>query len=312
MGSFKGYSLLFNSSSTGKPARKIEIPTPLLIPVVTLFLLLTGMTILSLAGFSRIAVAKFNYFNAQQTRRGLVNSYELLLELSNNYRSTINTIVAEDDQWRVTYGIAPLDKGMLMANIGGIPLPSAVAKDNYEQVEIISALELQELFESFTRQTYFIDSTLLRVHDLVKQKQARLRETPTVWPAIGNRTSGFGHRIHPITGVRTFHDGIDIANREWTPIYAPADGIVEKSHMSTGGYGNVIVLNHAASGYTTKYAHLKDMAVVKGAVVKRGELIGYMGNTGRSTGSHLHYEISYNGRGINPYNYMLAKLPATE
>ncbi len=312
MGSFKGYSLLINSSSTGKPARKVTIPTFVLFQFVTIMLLLTTMTAISVVKFSQLGVVKFNQFHANQTRLSLVKSYSELQNLSEKYKTTINNIVSEDDQWRITYGLAPLDRGMLRASVGGVQLPSTIAERNMEDYDIVSALELQEQFESFSRQTYYIDSTLIRVRALVQQKQARLRETPSVWPTTGNSTSGYGYRIHPITGVKTFHDGVDIANREWTPIYAPADGVVSKAHSSTGGYGKVIVLEHGNSGYVTKYAHLNDMLVVKDAVVKRGELIAYMGNTGRSTGSHLHYEVIHNGRQVNPRTHMLVKRPAAE
>lgn len=127
--------------------------------------------------------------------------------------------------------------------------------------------------------------------------------TPSIWPAEGLLTSGFGYRINPLTGQNIMHAGLDIANRIGTPIVAPARGTV----VSVGwqnAYGNCLVLNHGNS-ITTRYAHMESFSVKEGQVVNRGAVIGAIGNTGRSTGPHLHYEVRIGGVPVNPMQYIL-------
>jgi len=116
-------------------------------------------------------------------------------------------------------------------------------------------------------------------------------------------TSGFGVRSDPFRGTRAMHAGIDLAGPVGTPIYATADGVVERSEYHNGGYGNLIELNHGR-GIQTRYGHLSRSMVSAGQRVKRGDMIGLMGSTGRSTGSHLHYEVRIDGKAVNPVPFM--------
>ena len=111
--------------------------------------------------------------------------------------------------------------------------------------------------------------------------------------------SGFGMRTDPIYKIPKMHHGMDFTAPAKTEVYATGDGKVELVKFSTGGYGNQIIINHGY-GYKTRYAHLSKFNVKKGAKVKRGEVIGYVGNTGKSVGPHLHYEVIKNGKAINP------------
>ena len=127
--------------------------------------------------------------------------------------------------------------------------------------------------------------------------------TPSIWPAEGHLTSGFGYRLSPFTGQAKLHAGLDIANRVGTPIVAPAKGTVTFSGWQ-GAYGNVIIINHGNS-ITTRYAHMEKALAKEGQVVNRGDVIGTIGNTGRSTGPHLHYEVRVGGVPVNPMRYIL-------
>jgi murein DD-endopeptidase MepM/ murein hydrolase activator NlpD len=118
-------------------------------------------------------------------------------------------------------------------------------------------------------------------------------------------TSPFGYRIHPFTGQRLLHEGLDIANSIWTPIYAPANGRV-KDISVLGYYGNTLRLTHNNGEFVTLFAHLQKVAVVQGQVVKRGDIIAYMGTTGRSTGSHVHSEVHHNERVVDPMGFIVA------
>lgn len=127
--------------------------------------------------------------------------------------------------------------------------------------------------------------------------------TPSIWPTEGHLTSHFGYRVSPFTGVSNLHAGIDISNRIGTPVIAPARGKVTFSGTQNA-YGLSIVLEHG-NGITTRYAHLSKSLVTEGQTVNRGDVIGAIGNTGRSTGPHLHYEVRIGGVPVNPMRYIL-------
>jgi murein DD-endopeptidase MepM/ murein hydrolase activator NlpD len=130
-----------------------------------------------------------------------------------------------------------------------------------------------------------------------------LASTPSIWPTNGWTTSGVGWRLDPFTGKQTFHSGLDIAAAFGNPVVAPADGYVIQA-TADKFYGNSIQINHGG-GITTLYGHLSQIEVTPGQKVKRGEEIGKVGNTGRSLGTHLHYEIRVNDKIVNPASYIL-------
>jgi murein DD-endopeptidase MepM/ murein hydrolase activator NlpD len=158
-----------------------------------------------------------------------------------------------------------------------------------------------------------VDKMSFRSHSLNKdlsvleQKfmaQSRLlSSTPSIAPVRGILTDGFGGRSDPFTGEPGQHNAIDISSAIGQPVRSPADGIVVKAEWANG-YGNVIFISHGY-GYSTRYGHLKAFAVRPGSRIKRGDVIGYVGSTGRSTGPHLHYEVRMNNNPVNPLEYIL-------
>ena len=153
--------------------------------------------------------------------------------------------------------------------------------------------KIQNNEKSFDALTKYID-----------QSHSVLRYIPSISPTTGRYASAFGPRIHPVTGeIGKMHQGIDIANDRWTPIYAPADGVIEISQLSSS-FGNFIVLNHG-NNIKTRYGHLQLSVVSPGQFVHRYQILGYMGNTGRSVGPHLHYEVWVGNRPVNPLPYIL-------
>lgn len=152
---------------------------------------------------------------------------------------------------------------------------------------------------ALTAQSHSYDT----IADLIHNKKDMLAAIPAIRPLpdVYEITSGFGYRYHPILKVLRPHTGIDISAANGTPVYATADGIVSRETPG-GGYGNVIVINHGYS-YQTLYAHLSKKAVKPGEKVVRGQVIGYVGNTGLSLGSHLHYEVIKDGTKVNPIHY---------
>jgi len=141
------------------------------------------------------------------------------------------------------------------------------------------------------------------VEKKIAAQDARLVSTPSVAPVMGIITDGFGRRKDPFTGRSAFHRGLDLSARRGTPVKAPADGIVVFASRN-GGMGRMVRLSHGF-GYMTVYGHLSSILVKPGDRVHRGDKIGLVGNTGRSTGSHLHYEVHVDGKAVNPLYYIL-------
>jgi len=143
-----------------------------------------------------------------------------------------------------------------------------------------------------------IGNRLESVRDGVERRRALAQATPSIWPVAGWLTSSYGTRSDPFTGESGFHPGLDISADYGKPVLATGDATVETAGPN-GAYGNMVVLDHRF-GITTRYGHLSRIAVTAGQTVKRGDVVGYVGSTGRSTAAHLHYEIWMNGRLANP------------
>ena len=143
-----------------------------------------------------------------------------------------------------------------------------------------------------------LENGLANVRSSVESQQALARSTPSIWPLAGWLSSGYGSRRDPFDGTNDFHSGLDIAANMGTPIRATADGTVKNAAFN-GNYGNAVLIEHGF-GISTRYGHLSRFAVRDGQEIRRGEVLGYVGATGRATAPHLHYEILLNGQPINP------------
>ncbi|WBF66483.1 M23 family metallopeptidase [Desulfovibrio subterraneus] len=228
-----------------------------------------------------------------------------ILSMANKLKSVQNDlqrIQQFDSKLRVMINLDK-DQGDTAAAMGG-----SRSKDFSESYLPIHRQELlARKMHSFLNQL----NTEVRLEEVQQQElMQRFREnrellasTPSIWPTEGWVSSPFGMRRSPFTGRREFHKGIDITNRKGTPIYSSAKGVVSFAGVD-GGYGNVVVVSHG-DGIDTRFAHMQRFVVKAGQSVTRGELIGYMGNTGRSTGPHLHYEVRVSGVCVNPMRYIL-------
>jgi murein DD-endopeptidase MepM/ murein hydrolase activator NlpD len=154
-----------------------------------------------------------------------------------------------------------------------------------------------------SQRTAALDSRLDAIESQLARRSAIASSTPTVAPVRGLLNSGFGSRVDPITGAGAFHPGLDISTRRHEPVLATAEGLVVKSGWS-GDYGKAVEIAHT-TGYTTIYGHLDVILVAEGQHVRRGERVGLVGSTGRSTGPHLHYEVRKNDQALNPLEYIL-------
>jgi murein DD-endopeptidase MepM/ murein hydrolase activator NlpD len=196
------------------------------------------------------------------------------------------------------------------------PIPdSARIKDQEikREVKLVQSLGETELVKSMTNQLNNLSLRLayqaksfVQIANFVKNKEKLIAAIPSIQP-VSNKNlkriaSGFGYRIDPIYKDRRLHAGLDFTAAFGTPIYATADGVVRDAGFNTGGYGNRVLINHGF-GYETTYSHMYKIKARVGERVKRGEVIGYIGNSGKSTGPHLHYEVHRNGVAVDPIYY---------
>jgi murein DD-endopeptidase MepM/ murein hydrolase activator NlpD len=147
-----------------------------------------------------------------------------------------------------------------------------------------------------------LETRLETVRSGVEKQQALAAATPSIWPVVGYLSSMFGSRKDPFTGGPDFHSGLDIAANAGTPIRATADGTIESAGYA-GNYGRAVVVKHGF-GMSTRYGHMSRIAVRTGQTIRRGDVIGYVGSSGRATSAHLHYEILLNGQAINPFRLL--------
>lgn len=191
--------------------------------------------------------------------------------------------------------MAGLDQSLPDSQVGGVG--GVTSLESQAPSTAIPSLEgMDQKLSSLTERS-------TKLEQFYKDQSILLASTPSVWPVHGYLSANFGNRIDPFTGMRDFHPGIDISAPIGTKVLAPADGIVI-SAGEKGGYGNAIVLNHQY-GIATRYGHLSGFNVRPGQRVKRGDVLGFVGTTGRSTAPHLHYEVWVRDQAQNPIHFIL-------
>jgi murein DD-endopeptidase MepM/ murein hydrolase activator NlpD len=240
--------------------------------------------------------------------------YDLKIKEIEQTNKAVEAIEYRDDNiYRIVLGAEPIDKNIRNAGIGGTDRYADIRDKRLIDEEMIIALS--EKVDKLKRKVYIELKSQDELKSLAEKKVKLFAAIPAIQP-ISNKqlvaiASGFGVRIHPIYKVKKMHTGIDFAAPIGTPIYATADGKIEEVSVKFSGYGKMIVIDHGF-GYKTRYAHMHDFAVRTGQNIKRGELIGYVGDTGISTAPHLHYEVMMNGVLINPVHYFFNDLTPAE
>jgi murein DD-endopeptidase MepM/ murein hydrolase activator NlpD len=278
----------------------------------TIFLVIVlAITIAGFAGMGRLilftstyASAKFGVYEARRENRGLMMKIKFINKFIDQENQKIYDLVRFEDNIRLQYGMDKISEDVRKAGVGGRPSPEELLLSTLLDPVLIRAESIRDSLSVMLRKTQLQDSTLSRVTDNVTKMKKKWAQRPSIWPTDGRVTSYFGNRFHPIEEQVLFHDGLDIANKTGTPIYAPADGIVKFVGIQEN-YGRMITINHHDSNCETIYGHLQQAEVSSGQIIHRGDLIGFMGSTGRSTGSHLHYEVRVNEHAIDPFNYIL-------
>ncbi len=261
-----------------------------------------------------------NYFESPKELilKNEVKELEFYYDKLNKDVESLNHILdnvehRDDNIYRVVLGAEPIEKSVRDAGIGGADRYADIRKKNIAHSDLVIALH--EKVDKLRRKLYIESKSQDEVVHLAEQKEKLYASIPAIQPIANKQlialSSGFGMRIHPIYKVKKMHPGIDFAASIGTPVYATADGTVSKVDVKFSGYGKMVEIDHGF-GYRTRYAHLHEFAVKNGQHVKRGDLIGYVGNTGLSTAPHLHYEVFINDQRVDPVHYFFNDLTAAE
>jgi hypothetical protein len=259
----------------------------------------------------------FSYFDSpkeKQLRRELDQmtiQYEFLNQRLNEMTGIMDEMQKRDDNiYRVIFEAEPIPSSIRTAGFGGV--------NRYKDLEGLSnsdlVIETTKKMDMLAKQMVIQSKSFDEVVALVKDKEQMLASIPAIQPVsnedLNRMASGFGYRIDPVYKTPKFHAGMDFSAPTGTPIYSTGDGRVVRSGVETG-YGKAVRIDHGY-GYMTLYAHMSNITARPGQKVKRGDIIGYVGNTGKSVGPHLHYEVHKDGVPINPVNFYYNDLSPEE
>ncbi|NNK80193.1 MAG: M23 family metallopeptidase, partial [Flavobacteriales bacterium] len=268
------------------------------------------------AGF--ILFIAYTYFDSpkeialERENQQLLDQYRELNVRLEQLTSVLSDMEHRDDNiYRVIFEAEPIDNNKRLSGIGGVNRYRHLEGYEFSDVTVETNRKLDELSKRMVVQSESLDEIV----ELAKNKEDLLRSIPAIQPVankdLTRMASGYGMRIDPHYKVPKMHQGMDFTAPTGTPIYATGDGVVSRADNKSSGYGNHIRIDHGF-GYVTLYAHLSQYKVRKGQKVKRGDIIGLVGNTGKSKGPHLHYEVRLNKDAINPINFYFNDITAEE
>ena len=287
----KRFYILFVARGDDGQLRKIQIP----VHYLYVFVVGTAIGILSLTGIANsyvrmlLKVSRFNELRVQKDE--LKNRYTRLEQAAKEKDIQVASLGSLASEVSVLYG---LKSDSIMDNAAAGP---------FKDAQITSSLDqFYALRNSALTGATMTGISLGLTRNVTTADWLRANSAPNLWPVEGHVTGSFGERIDPFNGEGAFHSGVDIASSYGQPVVAPADGIVVFADFM-GGYGRAILLDHG-HGITTRYGHLSNFAVTAGQHIQRGDTIGYVGLSGRSTGPHLHYEVRINDTPVNPHKYL--------
>ena len=256
-----------------------------------------------------IIMIAYTYVNSpkeKQLKREIAElnlQYEILQQRVHQSETVLKELEQHDDNiYRVIFEAEPIPVSVREAGYGGVNKYREL--EGYDNSELM--IETAKKIDKLTKQLYIQSKSFDEIFALAKNKTQMLASIPAIQP-VSNKdltriASGFGYRIHPIYKTSIMHTGQDFTAPVGTEIYATGNGTVEKVEYYGRGYGNNVIINHGY-GYETLYGHMSKINVRQGQKINRGDIIGFVGNTGTSTGPHLHYEVIKNGDKINPVNF---------
>ncbi|MDG1884858.1 MAG: M23 family metallopeptidase [Flavobacteriaceae bacterium] len=268
--------------------------------------------------FSLLILLNSDWINtpAEMAQKRLIQNYELQFDILNKKLTQIESVVdnieeRDNNLYRVYFEASPIPEAQRRAGFGGVNRYKDL--EGYDNSELI--INTSKRLDILSKQTVVQSRSLDEIERLASNKAALLEAIPSIQPIknkdLTRMASGYGYRNDPFTKKRRFHWGMDFTAKKGVPVYATGNGVVKRADNRASGYGNHIRIDHGF-GYVSLYAHLSKYNVRRGQKVKRGDLIGFVGNTGRSAGPHLHYEIFKDKKRINPLNFYYGNLSQKE
>lgn len=238
--------------------------------------------------------------------------YALLNKKLDQISAVLEDVQHRDDNiYRVIFEAEPIASEIRTAGFGGVNRYKEL--EGYSNSDLI--IETSKKLDKLSKQLYIQSKSFDDVFEMAKKKEEMLAAIPAIQPVqnkdLTRMASGYGMRMHPILKYRKFHAGMDFTAPRGTPIYATGKGVVIQADSKASGYGKHVRIKHGY-GYVTLYAHMNKIKVNAGQKVNRGDIIGYVGNTGLSAGPHCHYEVRKNGEPVNPVNFYFNDLTAEE
>jgi murein DD-endopeptidase MepM/ murein hydrolase activator NlpD len=292
------FSVLLIPQQKGR-IREINIsPHVLVLVLVGVALVLSSSLFFSLTAASRV-VDKFKLSRLEKKNELLQAKLDDMNSTISSLRGQMAELIQKEEQVRMVFGLPEVDAQIRELGVGG-PMPDKSA-DTDADLEQLYLAETQ--LDKLLRQARFEKDNFEGIYSSLSERKRTLDRSPSIRPSTGYLSCGFGMRVDPFTGRRVLHRGVDLAADIGTPVYVTADGVVNKVRRDVG-LGKLVEINHGY-GYKTVYAHLSRISVKRGQHLTRGQIIGAVGNTGYSTGPHLHYEVHYQGRARNPLKYFL-------
>jgi murein DD-endopeptidase MepM/ murein hydrolase activator NlpD len=284
----EAYTLYVASTSKGT-LRKITVPVYVL-QLLALLAVVGGVTVLAAAGsYTRMLWKVGNYNTLRRQQDTLKHNYEQLQSSAEDTNERLNSLQSLATEVAMTYGFMRFRQSPF-----GVDEAPAGSGADFQH----SVAEFDFLRKNVSSAALPVGSLRL----LTTGGLGDLTSTPSLWPVIGHLTGGFGERMDPFSGEGAFHTGVDISSQYGDSVRATADGVVIEAE-DRAGYGRLVVVDHGY-GVTTWYGHLSTFNVVPGEQLRRGDTIGTVGVSGRSTGPHVHYEVRINGAPVNPMRYL--------
>jgi len=269
--------------------------------VVFAALLIVGIAIIGFDAFSNFSYDA-KVVRLQKNNSRLVGTLYDLEHRVQQMESELHVLAEKDQALRTYVDIPVIDRDVRKLGIGGKYSFQGEELDNLLPADDIKISELATDLDRLTREIKLERISYEEIYNAIKHRSPQIKSTPSIRPVnTGYISDGYGYRRDPFTGTRQFHYGIDISSPSGTPVYATADGVIRSTNYSST-YGKIVKIDHGY-GYSTFYAHLSKMVVKPGDVIKRGQKIAEVGCTGRSTASHLHYEVRQFGINKNPLDY---------
>ena len=248
--------------------------------------------------FNKLSDIKFNY---QMLSHDLDQIDLLLSDIQKR----------DDDVYRTILESEPIPASIRQAGFGGVNRYESLEGYMYSNLMIDIARHTDRIARQLVVQSKSYDELIAKAINKEQMAMSRPAIQPISYKKLKAPVSRYGMRLHPKLGFTRMHSGLDFAADTGTDIYATGDGTVVKAEYTSGGYGNVVVIDHGF-GYQTLYAHMHKIGVLPGSELKRGQVIGTVGSTGLSVGPHLHYEVHINGNHVNPINYFYNDLSPEE